>query len=205
MSTASTAMPIKDLSKERPGATVEGGEEASDRQLAAKAANGCLSSMENLFQTYHTKIYRFLFAKTQIREEAEDLTQDTFLTACRKIHQYNPRYAFSTWLFTIAQRQATSAWRKKRPTTSEFPDLQDISSTPEQQAQASEDKENIWKTAREILNTNQYSAIWLHYVEDMPVAEIAKTLNKTTPGVKLLLFRARKKLQTSFTSQPLKA
>ena len=177
----------------------------SDQKLAVQAANGCLASMEKLFQKHHPKIYRFLLAKTQIREEAEDLTQETFLTACRKIHQYNPQYSFSTWLYTIAQRLATSAWRKKRPTTSKLPDLEDTANSPDQQAQASEHKENLWAKARTILNSNQYTAIWLHYVEDLPISEIAKALNKTTPGVKLLLFRARKKLQANFTTYPLEA
>ncbi len=165
-----------------------------DAQLAHKAVEGSLQAMETLVNRHHARIFRFLISKTQNRSDAEDLTQETFLKACRNIHKYNPKHPFSTWLYTIAQRLATSAWRKHRPTTHDIPELTDSENTPNQNLQIHEEKNNLWTQARDILNHNQYSAIWLHYVEDMALTEIAVALRKSVPGVKLLLFRARKKL-----------
>jgi len=165
-----------------------------DAKLAQNAKEGSLQAMETLVNRHHARIFRFLISKTQNRSDAEDLTQETFLKACRNIQKYNPKHPFSTWLYTIAQRLATSAWRKQRPMTHEIPELSDTENVPDQNLQTHEEKNNLWGQAREILNHNQYSAIWLHYVEDMALTEIAAALRKTVPGVKLLLFRARKKL-----------
>ena len=178
---------------------VEGG--IPDDWLAAQAAEGSLKAMEALVIRHQPRIFRFLLAKTSTRTEAEDLTQETFLTACRKIRGYNPKFPFTTWLYTIAQRLAISAWRKKKETTDDIPELTDSAACPAENAQANEEKSNLWIHAHKILNHNQYSALWLHYAEDLPVADIAKALRKTVPGVKLLLFRARNKLQANLSPE----
>jgi RNA polymerase sigma-70 factor (ECF subfamily) len=183
----------------RAGVVKEGG--TSDERLASDAAAGSLQAMETLVIRHQPKVYRFLLAKTNSRAEAEDLAQETFLVAFRKIKGFNPKYAFTTWLFTIAHRLAISAWRKHRDTTNEIPDMPEDAACPAQNAQDSDKKRNLWDHARTTLNHNQYSALWLHYAEDLSIAEIAKALHKTAPGVKLLLFRARNKLQSSFSSE----
>ena len=176
-----------------------------DAQLAEKAKEGSLQAMETLVNRHHARIFRFLVSKTQTRFDAEDLTQETFLKACRNIQKYNPKHPFSTWLYTIAQRLATSAWRKSRPTTNNIPELADSENVPHQNLENYENSNNLWTIAREILNHNQFTAIWLHYVEDMALSEIAASLRKTVPSVKLLLFRARKKLTNHLSPALLKS
>ena len=194
MSTTSSVATCTSLDSMASGEMEEVVVHEEDALLAQKAKEGSLQSMETLVNRHHVRIFRFLIFKTQNRSDAEDLTQETFLKACRNIQKYNPKHPFSTWLYTIAQRLATSAWRKQRPTTHEIPELTDSENAPDQNLQTLEKSNNIWAIARDILNHNQYSAIWLHYVEDMALTEIATSLRKTVPGVKLLLFRARKKL-----------
>ena len=169
----------------------------SDSQLAADAANGCLKSMESLFLRHEQRLHRFLFSRMQDHTQAEDLLQETFIIVCRKIHRYNARYAFTTWLFTIANRLAASAWRKHRPTEQIMPGIEDSSPGPASVAEANDKRDNLWSSARELLNDSQYAVLWLHYGEDLPVRDIAQSLGKTTPGVKVLLHRARKKLAAS--------
>jgi RNA polymerase sigma-70 factor (ECF subfamily) len=204
MSTTSSVVSYSDLLK----GSESTGEVAShevDAVLAAKASEGSLDAMETLVNRHHDRIFRFLVSKTQNRSDAEDLTQETFLKACRNIHQYNPKHPFTAWLYTIAQRSATSAWRKQRLTTHEIPEVSDEQSAPDQNLQTHELRNNLWVQAREILNHNQYSAIWLHYVEELTLTEIASALRKTVPGVKLLLFRARKKLTTHLSPSSLQS
>jgi RNA polymerase sigma-70 factor (ECF subfamily) len=180
----------------------EAKDQPSDSELAADAANGCLKSMESLFLRHEQRLHRFLYSRMQDHALAEDLLQETFIIVCRKIHRYNPRYAFTTWLFTIANRLAASAWRKHRPTEQIMPGIEDSSPGPASVAEANEKRENLWSSARELLNDSQYAALWLHYGEDLPVRDIALTLGKTTPGVKVLLHRARKKLASSLDHHP---
>jgi RNA polymerase sigma-70 factor (ECF subfamily) len=130
----------------------------------------------------------------QNRSNAEDLMQETFLKAFRKIHRYNPKYAFTTWLFTIANRLAASAWRKHRPMAEDLPDVQDEAPCPASLTEQNDTRENLWTHARQLLNDAQYAVLWLHYGEDLPVKEIARALRRTSTGVKVLLHRARNNL-----------
>ena len=166
----------------------------SDAELARRAGDGCLPSMEALIVRHENRLFRFLHARMQNRSNAEDLMQETFLKAFRKIHRYNPKYAFTTWLFTIANRLAASAWRKHRPMAEDLPDVQDEAPCPASLTEQNDTRENLWTHARQLLNDAQYAVLWLHYGEDLPVKEIARALRRTSTGVKVLLHRARNNL-----------
>jgi DNA-directed RNA polymerase specialized sigma24 family protein len=63
------------------------------------------------------------------------------------------------------------------------------------QAVAAEDSwQYLWSTAERVLSEEETTALWLHYVEDLPAAEIAVVLDRSRSAVKTMLFRARKKL-----------
>ena len=165
-----------------------------DCELAHEAAKGSLPAMESLVLRHEARLYRFLLSRMQNPMVAEDLTQETFIIACRKIHRYNPRFAFTTWLFTIGNRLAASAWRRYRPTVETIPEIKDSSPNPADSAEFNEARDNLWSKARMLLSDSQYAALWLHYGEDLAIKEIARTLRKTVPGVKVLLHRGRNKL-----------
>ncbi len=81
---------------------------AEDRRLAIAAQRGCLESFESLVNRFEKPLYKFLNEKTKNHHLTEDLLQDTFIIAYRKLERYNPEYAFATWVFTIANRLAIS-------------------------------------------------------------------------------------------------
>jgi RNA polymerase sigma-70 factor (ECF subfamily) len=70
------------------------------------------------------------------------------------------------------------------------PDLTDDANPGELLADQ-EDRELLWQLARRQLTDTQFQALWLRYVEDMEVAQIADALGKSRVHVKVLLFRAR--------------
>jgi DNA-directed RNA polymerase specialized sigma24 family protein len=55
--------------------------------------------------------------------------------------------------------------------------------------------EPLWELASEVLNDTSYQAMRLHYAEEYSIREIAKIMRKTETGIKVVLFRARQKLQ----------
>ena len=63
-----------------------------DCELAHEAAKGSLPAMESLVLRHEARLYRFLLSRMQNPTVAEDLTQETFIIACRKIHRYNPKF-----------------------------------------------------------------------------------------------------------------
>ena len=63
---------------------------------------------------------------------------------------------------------------------------------------AEEDRRTLWEAAAEALGGDEFIAVWLYYVEEMPTREIAAVLERSWVSVKTMLFRARKKLRTLF-------
>jgi len=56
--------------------------------------------------------------------------------------------------------------------------------------------EPLWELAAEVLNDTSYQAMRLHYADEFSIGEIAKIMRKTETGIKVILFRARQKLQS---------
>ncbi|MBT7734166.1 MAG: sigma-70 family RNA polymerase sigma factor, partial [Verrucomicrobia bacterium] len=86
---------------------------AEELALAIAAKKGCMESFEQLVARLEGRLYAFLYQKTSNHHLAQDLLQSTFVTAYRKLHRYNPQYAFTTWIYTIASRLAINHFRRK--------------------------------------------------------------------------------------------
>ena len=177
--------------------------ELSDEELACQAQAGGLAAFEQLVSRYEGRLYQFLKLKTADPRDAEELTQSTFITAYRKIHLYRSQYAFATWLFTIARRLTIDDYRrnKNRPLNNAVPEDFAINSLVESRNPAdlisdAEEHSALWTSIRGILNENQFTAMWLKYEQDLPVAEIATAMKKTKTHVKVILHRARQSLIT---------
>lgn len=169
--------------------------EPSDEDLAHRVRDGCTASFEALARRYQVPLLHFLRQRTSI-EDAEDIVQDTLIRAFRKINQYQTTWRFSTWLFTIARRMCVNHRRRKHPVAdSEAVEASKATTrSPHQALVAEERRKNLWELASAILTEEQNTALWLHYVEDMPMKDIAQVLDRSTTSVKTMLFRARQKL-----------
>ena len=166
---------------------------AEELALAIAAKKGCMESFEQLVARLEGRLYAFLYQKTSNHHLAQDLLQSTFVTAYRKLHRYNPQYAFTTWIYTIASRLAINHFRRKRLLESEHADGV-THTTPSSELIASEKAESVWSRARALLTGNQFAALWHFYGEDRNLAETADVMNKSVGSVKVLLHRARRKL-----------
>lgn len=162
----------------------------SDLVLAALGGGAdAARAADEIIHRHHEAIYRFLHKLTGRREDAEDLTQDTFLLALRKLKTFKSGSDLRPWLFTIARRQAISQWRKAKPVCELFEN-----DHPTKPGDHSHDAIALWELAKKSLKRDEYMALWLHYQEALPVKEVAKILRKTTPHLKVILHRARKRL-----------
>ncbi len=167
----------------------------SDEELARRAQQGCTASFEELVRRFQVPLLHFLRRWTST-EEAEDLVQDTFVRAYRNLHRYRPTARLATWLFTIARRLSINRQRKRRPVVdSEVLELVEADVLPPSQIVADrESRQRLWDLADEVLSERQRTALWLYYVEDMSVVEVARVVGHSRGAVKTMLFRARRKL-----------
>ena len=176
-----------------PDTTERDRDRAEELALAVAAKEGCMDSFEQLVARLEGRLFAFLYQKTSDHHIAQDLLQSTFVTAYRKLHRYNPQYAFTTWIYTIASRLAINHFRRKRVLESEHVDRA-TDTNPRSELIASEKTECVWEQARALLSESQFTALWHFYAEDRNLAETADLMNKSIGSVKVLLHRARRKL-----------
>ncbi len=164
---------------------------SDELELINAAKAGSVTAFTELVRTYREGLLRFLLTRCASYADAEDALQDTFINAYRYLYSYDSRWRFSTWLYRIAIRNAG-----KLPThhVTEIGELRDEESDPLKQCIADSERENLWQSARRLLSDEVYSAMWLRYVEDMSIKDVAAVLNRSNSWTKVNLLRGRRTL-----------
>lgn len=168
----------------------------NETALIVAAQKGSVSAFTDLVGSYREGLLRFLVTRVSSYADAEDVLQDTLINAYRYLHSYDAKWRFSTWLYRIALNNVS---RLRTLTTADNIDVDDLSNAeagPLEQCIAGSDRENLWVCAQRILNDDVYTAMWLRYVEDMSVNDIAAVLERSVSWTKVNLMRARKQLDT---------
>ncbi len=167
----------------------------SDKDLVRQARAGSLVSFEALVSMYQDRIFNFLMKRNGNRHEAEDLLQDTFVRAFRNIDKFDEAYRFDAWLYTIAARLTINRRRNAgREAIAMEPEK--ISEMSGGSLPVTDDAGNdLWAKVRSVLDSRQFTVVWLKYVEDMTSAEIADVMGVTGVNVRIILYRAHRKLQ----------
>lgn len=140
--------------------------------------------------------------------ETEDVAGETFLAAYRGLSRYDGRAELSTWLWSIAYRQAISFLRKNRRHRQPAPKGREIEPDdriadddrkgPTAIAESRETERIVW-AAVDRLPRLWAMAVILFYREQKSVADIAKIMNTKENTVKTYLFRGRERLKTALT------
>jgi len=166
----------------------------TEAELVAAAQAGSVDAFTDLVSAYRERLLRFLLTRCASLADAEDVLQDTLVNAYRYLGSYDARWRFSTWLYRIAIRNAT---RYRRVDHVELGELPDGDSDPLAACIAEDESENLWLSARRVLNEDAFAAMWLRYAEDMSVGDIAKALDRTPSWTKVNLMRGRQALEAA--------
>lgn len=164
---------------------------STELDLVNAAKAGSVPAFTELVRTYREGLLRFLVTRCSSFADAEDAVQDTFINAYRYLHTYNPSWRFSTWLYRIAIR---NAGKLRSNLVTELGELRDEENDPLKQCIADSERENLWQNARRLLSDEVYSAMWLRYVEDMSINDVAAVLNRSNSWTKVNLLRGRRAL-----------
>lgn len=177
-----------------------------DYMLVLAAINGDQKAYADLLAKYRDAIYFMLLKMVNNKSDAEDLTIEAFGKAFKKIHQYSPNYAFSTWLFKIASNNCIDHLRKKRAQFVSLDgrgngegehdngfDLEASTLDPEEKM-IKQQKAKLMHTIVDKLKPRYRSLIELRYFKEYSYDEIAQELDIPIGTVKAQLFRARELL-----------
>ncbi len=162
----------------------------TDETLVGEALEGSEPAFAELVLRYRDRLLRFLLSRSASLADAEDAIQDTFVSAYRYLHSFDPRWRFSTWIFRIAIRNVASNGASEATVDEEVAGDSD----PLAECIAASDRDNLWLTARRVLGTEAYDAMWLRFGEDLSVRDIARVLDRSESWVKVNLLRAKRRL-----------
>jgi RNA polymerase sigma-70 factor (ECF subfamily) len=169
----------------------------TDEQLVEAAQHGSDSALAELVLRYRDRLLRFLMTRCATHADAEDATQDAFVSAFRYLHTYSPRWRFSTWLYRIALRNAA---RLPEPPGEQGADVVD-DDDPLARCIAHGERTNLWLTAKSLLAPDAFSVMWLHYAEDLPVRDVAQVLDRSLSWTKVSMHRSRRRLAEALNDQ----
>ncbi|HEY7117083.1 MAG TPA: sigma-70 family RNA polymerase sigma factor [Tepidisphaeraceae bacterium] len=159
-----------------------------DEHLVTRTLDGHQDAFNHLVRRHEQRLFRFLSRTGRCAADVEDAMQQAFVKAFRNLRGYNPKWRFTTWLFTIAVRELHSLGRRHpaiRTTT-----LDERNHPAAAAAPADADPGDLWASAKRLLNAQQYTALWLRYGEDLPVRDIARVMSRPRVWVSVTLHRA---------------
>lgn len=165
----------------------------NDRQLAQKIAAGDHAAAERFVGDYYAATFRMLRHLTGSREDAEDLTQQTFLVARAKIDRFRGDAGLKTWLHRIAYNEYAQWKRRRRPTAPLT--LEQAIVEP---GFGSFIEGDALLCALSTLPDKQRETFILHEVEELSIAEVSRLLLIPAGTVKARLFHARRKLRAYY-------
>ncbi len=181
----------------------------SDAEVVADVLGGNTDAFGVLVQRYQQRLYSYLFRFAHHREECEDLVEETFIAAFRKLGTCRTPQRFSSWLFAIAHNLGVNRWRKASRANRFEEELDDaVSRTvpdgaldPHALFVQREQAKQVELALQQI--PEKYRAVLLlYYYEDLSYREISDTIGISLDLVKTHLFRAKKALAKAFDDAP---
>ncbi len=176
----------------------------SDEEVVVRVRGGDTAVYEVLMRRYNQRLFRIARAILRDDDEAEDVTQETYVRAYASLHQFAGKAQFSTWLAKIAVYEASNRLRQRKR-------LQEVPASPDRERQTMEtikssdpDPEqqtlrretvSLLEQAVDTLPDTYRCVFVLREIENMSTNETANCLELTEETVKVRLLRARQMLR----------
>lgn len=178
--------------------------EDPDQDLVARWQKGDDKAFEQLIERHERRVYRLLYRMMGNKEDAEDLTQETFLSLHRYGHRFRAEARFSTFVYRVAANAALNRRRtygrsrarveKLKHRQAAGDDLPSSPRNPEDSTLGAELSEHV-KTALDALSPSLRMPVVLYDIEGLAYGEIAKVLGIAEGTVKSRIHRARQALR----------
>ncbi len=170
-------------------------------ELIRRAQRGDHLALSALIRRYQNYVYRLCFLVMRNEQDAEDMTQETFIRACRALPRYEIRQgvSFEAWLYRIAVNCCRSRMRRKWYQVLPWPDpAPQLTVEPEEQPDRllmhGQQRNEILK-AIESLGDKHRLVVILRYYTGLSNEEIAQALNIPSGTVRSRLHTARQRLK----------
>jgi len=183
---------------------------AADSEIVVRTLNGDMEAFDTIVREYRDTVFRVAMRIVKNEEEAQDVTQDAFMNAYRKLDTFKGDAALSSWIYRIAVNTALMRLRKKKrraevsmeslPISDSMDYVwSDLSAQTSRGDEVAENKE-LRKKISEAVNELEakYKDVFVaKEIDGMSLQEIAEEMDLSVPAVKSRLHRARLSLRVS--------
>src|SRR5476651_395531 len=130
------------------GSTRSTSEPPDESALIRDAVSGSARAFEQIVHSHHHRVFNFLYQMTRQRQDAEDLTQQTFIKAYHHLPRFDPRRPLINWLLVIARRTALNHFRSAKKWEPVPPETAGNEPSPARVTEDRDRADNLWDRAR---------------------------------------------------------
>ena len=160
-----------------------------------------MQNIEEIYKEYFKTVYKYLFCLTSNHDLAEELTQETFYKAVKKIDTYEGKCKISVWLCQIAKYTWYDYLRRKQEIIN-IDDLYEFKSEVSLEDKIIEEEEkNLIEGKLNVLDDFSKEVVILRIKGDMSFKEIGNVLNKTENWARVTYYRAKNKLKEELNDE----
>jgi RNA polymerase sigma factor (sigma-70 family) len=173
----------------------------TDIELIQRTLKGDQQAYALLVKTYQRYVFTLALRFTKSREDAEEVAQDSFIKVYKALSSFKQESKFSTWLYTVVYTTAMTSLRKRNTNTVALDDednfIQVENSTSVADVNSAENRSRSFYLNQAIsqLSADDATVLTLFYHAEQSLEEIALIMGIETNGVKIKLFRARRRLK----------
>jgi RNA polymerase sigma factor (sigma-70 family) len=193
----------------RPSATTRSAGEVTDHQLVTAVRAGDDRAFERLYERYHRRIAAYIYGMVNDYARAEDIAQDVFISALRRMRETERSIAFKPWIYEIAKNACIDQFRRSRRAEEVSYDAEDglgaadygrlVTSGPTPDA-AVDQKLSLDHLCGAFggLSETHHEILVMRELEGLSYREIGERLGMSRPSVESTLFRARRRLTEEY-------
>lgn len=178
---------------------------SDEERLIRQAVAGDRDALDAIIRAHQGSLFAFMLRMSGRRDVAEDVTQEAFVRVLTNLDRFDPRYRFSTWLFTIARRLYVNFREKKRPNSDSDYLGECAESRVRPDTVEAEDERcasrDVLQRALMTLSVDQREVVVLFHQHEWPISLIAEHLGIPEGTVKSHLHRGRLKLRDAVLAE----
>jgi RNA polymerase sigma-70 factor (ECF subfamily) len=173
----------------------------TDTEIISRVLKGEQQLFAALVERYQNYVFTLVLRFIEIREDAEELSQDIFVKAYRSLADFRGDSKFSTWLYTIVRTSCITFLRKKKLETTSidnektFIQLENRESGFKANQVEAKSRQAMVNEAITLLNPDDAQIITLFYKGEQSLEEIGNIIGAEPNTVKVKLHRARQRLK----------
>ena len=184
--------------------------EAADADLVAAVRAGDDSAFEELYRRYQPRIARFICGMLHDAARCEDVAQEAFLSALRRMRATDAEINFKPWIYQIARNAAIDSYRRNNHAVEVSMDADDglrasdrtrlvgLEGSPDAALVTKERMDHLQGAFDELSDVHTRVLV-MRELEGMSYREIGEKLELTRPAVESALFRARRRLESEYS------